>query len=106
MNTTYAKTEPTRAEVDAMAGATVLEFGTDWCGWCRSAQPVIANAFAGHPDVRHLKVEDGPGQPLGRSFRVKLWPTLIFLKDGQELARVVRPNAVEQVREGLERIDG
>lgn len=106
MNTTYARTEPSRAEVDAMAGATVLEFGTDWCGWCRSAQPLIANAFAGHPDVRHLKVEDGPGQPLGRSFRVKLWPTLIFLKDGQELARVVRPNAVDQVREGLDRIDG
>jgi len=106
MNTTYAHTEPNRAEVDAMAGATVLEFGTDWCGWCRSAQPLIANAFTGHPDVRHLKVEDGPGQPLGRSFRVKLWPTLIFLKDGQELARVVRPNAVDQVREGLDRIDG
>ena len=106
MNTTYARTEPSRAEVDAMAGATVLEFGTDWCGWCRSAQPLIANAFAGHPEVRHLKVEDGPGQPLGRSFRVKLWPTLIFLKDGQELARVVRPNAVDQVREGLDRIDG
>ena len=27
----------------------------------------------------------------GRSFKVKLWPTLIFLKDGQEVARLVRP---------------
>lgn len=101
---TYASTEPSRAEVDAMAGATVLEFGTNWCGWCRAAQPLAAQAFSRHPDVRHIKVEDGPGQPLGRSFRVKLWPTFIFLKDGQEVARVTRPNSVAQVGEGLEKI--
>jgi thioredoxin 1 len=105
MNSTHAQTEPTRGEVDAMAGATVLEFGTGWCGWCRAAQPLIAGAFESHPDVRHLKVEDGPGQPLGRSFRVKLWPTLVFLKDGQEVARVTRPNSMEQVRDGLAKID-
>ena len=29
---------------------------------------------------------------LGRSFRVQLWPTLILLKDGQEVARGVRPS--------------
>jgi len=104
MNTTYAQTEPSRAEVDAMAGATVIEFGTPWCGWCRAAQPLIGGALASHAQVRHIKVEDGPGQPLGRSFRVKLWPTLIFMKDGQELARVTRPNSIDQVRSGLEKI--
>ena len=101
METSYAMTVPTRAEVDALAGATVLEFGTAWCGWCRAAQPLVAAAFASHPDVRHIKVEDGPGRPLGRSFRVKLWPTLVFLKDGQELARVTRPNSLDEVREGF-----
>ena len=101
MNTTHAEKEPTRAEVDALAGATVLEFGTGWCGWCRAAQPLVAAAFASHPDVRHIKVEDGPGRPLGRSFRVKLWPTLVFLKDGQELARVTRPNSLDEVREAF-----
>ena len=106
MDTSYAEKEPTRAEVDAMAGATVLEFGTGWCGWCRGAQPLIAGAFASHPEVRHLKVEDGPGRPLGRSYRVKLWPTLVFLKDGQEVARVVRPGGQQEVEEGLAKIDG
>ncbi len=53
------------------------------------------------PNVRHLKVEDGKGKPLGRSFQVKLWPTLLFLRDGQMLRRLVRP-AADEVREGLE----
>jgi thioredoxin 1 len=82
----------------------VLEFGTNWCGWCRGAQPVITQALAGHPEVRHIQVEDGPGRPLGRSFRVKLWPTLVFLKDGQEVARAVRPSKIEELQDALARI--
>jgi thioredoxin 1 len=74
-----------------MDGPVVLEFGTSWCGWCRGAQPLIRSALAQHPQVRHIKVEDGPGRPLGRSFGVKLWPTLVFLKDGRELGRLTRP---------------
>jgi thioredoxin 1 len=104
MEQSYATAEPARAEVEALAGATVIEFGTPWCGWCRAAQPLIAGAFASHPDVRHFKVEDGPGRPLGRSFRVKLWPTLVFLKDGQEVARVTRPASLDAVREAMEKI--
>lgn len=104
METAYADKEPARADVDRLAGATLLEFGTPWCGWCRGAQPHIAEALAAHPDVRHLKVEDGSGRPLGRSFRVKLWPTLVFLRDGQEVARLVRPQRAAEIREALDRI--
>jgi thioredoxin 1 len=85
--------EPSRAEVDALAGPALIEFGTTWCGHCRAVQAPLAAALAKHPDVRHIRVEDGPGRPLGRSYRVKLWPTLVFLKDGQEVARLVRPRA-------------
>lgn len=99
----YSQAEPKRAEVDAMPGATLLEFGNAWCGWCRRAQPLIEAALAEHPGVRHIKVADASGKRLGRSFGVKLWPTLVFLKDGRELARAVRPDASE-IREGLARI--
>ncbi|NOV22420.1 thioredoxin [Cupriavidus necator] len=100
----YAATEPTRTEVDTLSGATVLEFGAPWCGYCQRAQPALAEAFAVHPDLRHLKIEDGSGRPLGRSFRIKLWPTLVFLRDGQEVARLVRPSAAEPIREAMRRI--
>ena len=85
--------EPTRTEVDALPGATVLEFGASWCPICQGARPLIESVLAEHPGINHVRVEDGKGKALGRSFRVKLWPTLVFLKDGQELARVVRPRA-------------
>lgn len=105
METQTVEAQPTRAEVDRMAGPVVLEFGTSWCGYCRSAQPLIHRALAAHPLVRHLKVEDGPGQPLGRSFGVRLWPTLVFLKDGKERDRVTRPTSTEPVGQALRTID-
>lgn len=101
----YVANAPTRDEVDALPGATVIEFGTDWCGFCIAAQSHITRALAEHPALRHLKIEDGKGRPLGRSFRVKLWPTLIFMKDGAELARVVRPSSAEVIREAAARVD-
>ena len=106
MTTDYANTDPTREAVDAMAGPTVVEFGSPWCGHCRIAQQPLAAVFAAHPDVRHIKVEDGSGRRLGRSFKVKLWPTLIFMKDGAEVARVVRPRSVEPIREAMAQIAG
>jgi thioredoxin 1 len=101
MTPDYATTEPKREEVDALEGATLLEFGSPWCGWCRRAQPVIAQALVGHPDVRHVKIADASGRRLGRSFGVKLWPTLVFLRDGKEAARLVRPDNAEDIRAAL-----
>jgi len=95
----YVEVEPLRADVDALTGPILLEFGAPWCGWCRGAQPLIAEALQAHPGVRHIKIEDGSGRPLGRSFGVRLWPTLIFLRDGRELARVVRPQNAASLRE-------
>jgi thioredoxin 1 len=104
MQQEYAPESVTRGEVDALVGPTVVEFGTNWCGYCQGAQPAIAAVLGARDDVRHLKIEDGPGRPLGRSYRVKLWPTLVFLRDGVEVERVVRPTAPDELRAALERI--
>lgn len=100
----YVSDQPSQADIDSLAGPTVLEFGTQWCGYCQGAQRAIEEAMSEYPDIRHIKVEDGKGRPLGRGYKVKLWPTLIFLKDGAEQARAVRPAQAEDVSEGLARI--
>ncbi|HZH42744.1 MAG TPA: thioredoxin family protein [Lysobacter sp.] len=98
----YRSEAPTREAVAASRGPLVLEFGTGWCGHCIAAQPHIEAVLGAHPDVPLHKIEDGPGRVLGRAFRVKLWPTLVFLRDGVEVARVVRPQDAAPLREALD----
>jgi thioredoxin 1 len=98
---TYLEAALERSELDISRGLMVVEFGANWCGHCQAAQPAIQDALADWPDIAYRKVEDGPGRPLGRSFRVKLWPTLILLRDGQEIGRLVRPTSVAEIRAAL-----
>ena len=93
---------PTLDQVERVRGVAVLEFGTPWCGHCLRAQPLIEQALAERSDVQHFKIEDGKGKPLGRSYSVKLWPTLVFLHGGQEVARVVRPQDAQAMQDALQ----
>lgn len=102
--TNYSADAPTREELDQISGPLVVEFGTGWCGYCRAAQPSIAEAFEGNQAVQHYKIEDGKGRRLGRTFGVKLWPTLIFMRDGEEVSRLVRPGSSDEIARALDRI--
>lgn len=92
---------PSREQLDQLVEPALLEFGASWCGWCRSALPLIRAALAQHPALRHYRIEDGPGRRLGRSYGVKLWPTLILLREGREVARLVRPADAAEIERML-----
>jgi thioredoxin 1 len=105
MSQNYQPETQTRQEIDSMRGAAVLDFGTNWCGYCNAARPLVDAAFERRAGVSHLRIEDGKGRRLGRSFQVKLWPTLIFMRDGREIARVVRPNEPSELDEAFDQLE-
>lgn len=101
----YSETAPELETIEQSTGPLILEFGNDWCGYCQDAQfyieKVIGTAANSAP---HIKVADGKGKRLGRAFKVKLWPTLIFLLDGKEIGRVVRPHSTLEISDELNKI--
>lgn len=101
-NPEYAEEAPTLDEINSLKGVAVLEFGAPWCGHCQASHDAVKETMQSYPDMAHIKVFDGKGKRLGRQFGVKLWPTLIVLKDGQEVSRIVRFTASDAVRELLD----
>ena len=97
-NPDYAEEDPAPELVKGLTGDAVLEFGAPWCGYCKAAQPAIQEALSAYSEVTHIKIYDGKGKRLGRTFRVKLWPTLILLHEGKELDRLVRPSKADEIR--------
>ena len=96
-NPEYAEEAPTLNQVNELNSDAVLEFGAPWCGHCQAAEPVVRQALSEYPEWLHIKVYDGKGKRLGRAFGIKLWPTLILLREGKEVARLVRPLRADEV---------
>jgi thioredoxin 1 len=94
----YAPRPLEPSEAADLPGLVLLDFGTDWCGHCNAARAVVDAWLRAHERIDHLRIEDGRGRALGRAFRVKLWPTLVLLREGREVARVVRPRATDDLR--------
>nr|WP_320166635.1 thioredoxin family protein [uncultured Methylophaga sp.] len=98
-NAGYSEEAFTFEQMSELPGDVLLEFGAPWCGHCQAANAAISEVVNEHSELRHIKIYDGKGKRLGRGFRVKLWPTLILLDNGQEVGRLVRPLRADEVRE-------
>lgn len=104
-NSDYLEEAFTFEQIGELSGDAVIEFGAPWCGHCQAASSAIKEVVTEHTGLRHIKIYDGKGKPLGRAFKVKLWPTLILLRDGNEVARLVRPLSADEVRQLISKIN-
>jgi thioredoxin 1 len=77
-------------------GVIAIDFTAAWCGPCKVMLPVLtelAREYAGH--VRIIAVDVDDEQLLAQQFSVRAMPTLVILRDGREVGRVLgsRPRA-------------
>ena len=104
-NPNYEETIITFEQIAELRGTAVLEFGVSWCGHCQAASTPIEEVLIKHPKLPHIKIADGKGKILGRAFKVKLWPTLILVHDGKEIARLVRPLQSDEIRHFISKVN-
>jgi len=76
-----------------------------WCGPCRMVGPVVeelAKEMAGRVRVAKLNVDENPAT--AARFHVQSIPTLLVLKDGREIERIVGAQPKAAIVQRLQKV--
>lgn len=93
------------AEVERSATPVLLDMWADWCGPCHMLAPTIdqlASDMAGRVKVAKLNIDENPG--IANRFGVRSIPTLLVLKGGKEVDRLVGVQPKQEIVRRLEKI--
>ena len=71
------------------SGLVLVDFYTDWCGPCQMMAPAIESVATRYKGKAVVAKVNGDYGRLAYQFRVEAYPTVVLLKDGQEVIRVM-----------------
>ena len=90
-------------DTSVSGGTAVVEFGAPWCMPCRMMEPVLrqlAHTFAGR--VRVMSVDTDRQQALAKRFEVRAVPTVLILREGQVIHRLVGLISFDRLVQAIE----
>jgi len=73
----------------AMKGNVLLDFYADWCAPCKAIAPLFDRLSREHKEIKFMKVNVDQRQEVADMFTVRSIPTILFLKEGEEVDRAV-----------------
>ena len=67
----------------------LVDFYADWCGPCKMLSPIVTEVAKENPDVKVVKIDVDAEQDLAIEYQVMSIPTLVVIKDGNEVNRAI-----------------
>ena len=92
-------------EVERSTTPVLLDMWADWCGPCHMLAPTIdqlSSEMAGRVKVAKLNIDENPGT--ANRFGVRSIPTLLVLKGGKEIDRLVGVQPKQEIVRRLENV--
>ncbi len=93
------------SEVERSAAPVLLDLWAEWCGPCHMLAPTIdqlSTEMAGRVKVAKLNIDENPAT--ADRFGVRSIPTLLVLKGGAEVDRLVGVQPKQEIVRRLERV--
>ena len=67
----------------------LIDFYADWCGPCKMLSPIIDEIAEENSEIKVVKVNVDDSQDLAMKYQVMSIPTLVVIKNGEEVNRSV-----------------
>lgn len=67
----------------------LVDFYADWCGPCKMLSPIIDEVAQENDDIKVVKVNVDESSDIALEYKVMSIPTLVVIKNGQEVARSI-----------------
>ena len=85
-------------------GLKVVDFFATWCGPCKMLTPILEELSEEMQDsVEFIKIDIDESMELAMEYQVTSVPTLVFIKDGQEVARKIGFSPKAALKEEIEK---
>lgn len=101
---TFVNNANFESEVIKFHELVVLDFYSDWCRPCKMLAPIFEGLSNELKDVKFCKVNTDDNKELAEKFGVMGIPTLVFIKKGKELDRVVGLVDKDSLKERIKRL--
>lgn len=90
---------------EAQEGKAILDFWAPWCGPCQMFKPIFEEVAGEYPDVTFGKVntEEPVNGMLAAKYGIRGIPTVVFLKDGEEIGRFSGAYPKEMFKKEIEK---
>jgi len=81
---------------------TLKDFYADWCGPCKTQDPILEDIEEEYPEVDFEKIDVDAEQDIANEYQVRSLPTLVVENDDGIVERFIGVTQAEDIEAALE----
>jgi len=81
---------------------TLMDFMADWCGPCKTQEPIVEDLEADYPNVEFERIDVDERQDIANEYQVRSLPTLIVENDDGVVDRFIGVTQADDLEDALQ----